>query len=191
MQILSTKNRAQNEKCMWGTFPPSLLSSCLLFFLTYSLSCLFFKTNFHLKKKRFHLALNKPFHEMFPFSCSCHLSCPFLWSFHLHMKSVSFWIWTHLESLPLHEWVSPPCSLVHDVPTFKVSQSSTINPQILLPHLMTKPSPNQVLFYQRVIKGQQGDLSWFNLMKRPSWPIFSLGLPIGKRLGASSHLVVP
>jgi hypothetical protein len=56
------------------------------------------------------------------------------------MKSVSSWIWTHLESLPLHEWVSPPCSFVHDVPTFKVSQSSTINPQMLLPHLMSNIS---------------------------------------------------
>lgn len=191
MQILSTKNRAQNEKCMWGTFPPSLLSSFstifpylfpFLFILLNNLPFFFFKIpilpwiNLFMKCFLSHAFATSlaPFYDLSTFTCFTWSSFPL--EFELTLK----------VCLSMTEYLH----LVHDVPSFKVSQSSTINPQILFPHLMSKSSPNQVPFYQRIMKGQQGNFSWLNLMKRP-WPIFSLGLHIGKTLRASSHLVVP
>jgi hypothetical protein len=94
-----------------------------------------------------------------------------------------------LMSLPPHEWVLPPCSFVHDVPSSKVSQTPFVMPQIILSHFINKlpssPFPSKV--HERLTRR----LFMMELVEEVmvhSCP--NLNLPIRRILKTSSYLTI-
>ncbi len=117
---------------------PSSFSSFLTFFF-YLLVFLFIPRN-SLTYSFFSLSIKclerTFFYEMPPLTHHYFLSFPF------HDLSTSTSNFLPHELASPHEWVLPPCSFVHDVPSSKGSQTPFVMLQILLSHFINKlPSP--------------------------------------------------